>query len=483
MVRSVVTPGAEIDGFTVGERVHSGGMATLWSVSRPDIKVPLLMKIPLTSEGEDPAAIVSFEMEQMILPRLSGPHVPACFGTGDFARQAYLVIERMPGVTLYKRLPELPLGYEEARELVARIAVALADLHRQNVIHHDIKPSSIMFRDSGEAVLIDYGLSHHNQLPDLLQEEFRVPYGTAPYMAPERLLGVRDDPRSDIFSLGVLLYFFTTGVRPFGETETMRGMKRRLWRDPQPPRKLRADYPPWLQEIVLRCLEIEPAWRYPTAFQLAFDLSHPEQVNLTARSERVKRDPLTTVWRRRFNGQLTLPKPKSDVAAQLASSPIVAVALDTAEGSDELNAALRVTAERIFATLPSARLACVNVLKLGRITIDRTLDEQGHNKHVDRIVALRHWASPLKLDESRLTVHVLEAVDPASAILEFADVNHVDHIIIGAHGGSMLRSLLGSVSAKVASEAPCTVTVVRPPRRAGLAKKPDEAQTRPAALF
>ena len=97
-----------------------------------------------------------------------------------------------------------------------------------------------MFRESGEAVLIDYGLSHHNQLPDLLQEEFRLPYGTAPYMAPERLLGVRDDPRSDLFSLGVLLYFFTTGERPFGETETLRGMRRRLWRDPHPPRRLQA---------------------------------------------------------------------------------------------------------------------------------------------------------------------------------------------------------------------------------------------------
>ena len=72
--------------------------------------------------------------------------------------------------------------------------------------------------------------------------------------------------------------------------------------------------------------------------------------------------------------------------------------------------------------LPSARLACVNVLRLGRLTIDRTLDEQGHNKHVDRLVALKHWASPLKLDENRLTVHVLEAIDPAAAILEFAQV-------------------------------------------------------------
>ena len=103
MAKPSVEPGA------VTRRLHrsasasiSGGMATLWSVTRPGIDVPLLMKVPRVSEGEDPAAIVSFEMEQMILPRLAGPHVPACFGAGDFARQAYVVMERIPGKTLYE---------------------------------------------------------------------------------------------------------------------------------------------------------------------------------------------------------------------------------------------------------------------------------------------------------------------------------------------------------------------------------------------
>src|SRR5437879_3378936 len=389
MAKPAIAPGAELDGFTIGECVHQGGMATLWTVTHPGIAVPLLMKVPRVAEGEDPAAIVSFEMEQMIVPRLAGPHVPGCFGTGDFDRQPYVVMERIPGKTLYSRIDRLPVPYEEARVIGGQIATALADLHRQNVIHHDIKPSSIMFRSSGEAVLIDFGLSHHNHLPDLLQEEFRLPFGTAPYTALERLLGVRDDPRSDLFSLGVLLYFFTTGVRPFGETETLRGMRRRLWRDPHPPRKLKPDYPTWLQEVVLRCLEIEPVWRYPTASQLAFELAHPDQIKLTARSERAKRDSLSTVWRRRFNRGLTQAKPKSDVAAHLASSPILAVAIDTLEGSPAINEALRVTAARILAALPSARLACVNVLKLGRITIDRPLDKEGRNKHVDRLVAVR----------------------------------------------------------------------------------------------
>src|SRR5215470_294402 len=127
MTKSSIKTGTVLDDFTIGERVHTGGMATLWSVTHPDIAVPLLMKIPLVSEGEDPAAIVSFEMEQMILPRLRGAHVPACFGVGDFERQAYVVIERISGRTLYQRLGELPLPYPEAVELAGKIATALAD--------------------------------------------------------------------------------------------------------------------------------------------------------------------------------------------------------------------------------------------------------------------------------------------------------------------------------------------------------------------
>lgn len=480
MVKPTLEPGASIDGFRVEEQLHRGGMATLWRVTDPaDATLPLLMKVPRIGEGEDPAAIVSFEMEQMILPRLSGPHVPRFVAAGDFAVQPYIVMERVAGETLLPRLSRLPLPYAEVAALGMKIATALDHLHRQNVIHHDIKPSNIMFRPSGEAVLLDYGLARHDQLPDLMQEEFRLPFGTAPYMAPERLLRVRNDPRSDIFSVGVFLYFFTTGVRPFGETETLRGMRRRLWRDPHPPRRLRPDYPPWLQEIVLHCLEPEPAWRYPTAAQLAFDLGNPDSVRLTARSERLKRDPLSTVLRRRFNRD-SAQSHRATVSAQLASAPIVAVAIDLAEGSLALNEELREMARRIMATLPSARLACLNVLKLGRISIDTTLDEQGHNKHIDRLVALRHWATPLKLRDTQLTVHVIEAVDPAAAIVEFAAVNRVNHILIGARQNSVMRAILGRVSAKVAAEATCTVTVVRPSEAEGAGMQGPQQMPEPA---
>ncbi len=461
MVKPLMSPGAVIDGFRLEERVHQGGMAALWRISKPGLHAPMLMKIPFVGEGADPAAVVSFEMEQMILPRLSGSHVPRVLAVGDFAVQPYVVMERIDGSSLLPRLDDLPLPYADVAQLGVKIATALDDLHRQHVVHLDVKPSNIMLRPSGDVVLLDFGLSHHQQLPDLMQEEFRVPFGTAPYMSPEQLKGIRSDPQSDQFALGVLLYFFSTGLRPFGEGESLRAMRQRLWRDPVPPRKLRPDYPPWLQEIVLRLLEPEASWRYPSMAQVAFNLSHPEQVKLTARSEKLKRDSFGQVLRRRFNTDLHWPELHS--SEPLHGAPIVAAAIDVA-ASTSINDALRTMARRILATLPAARLACINVNRQHLIALDTTLSAEGHNKQIDRLVALRHWAEPLKLDPGRLTVHVLEATDAADAILEFATNNRVDHILIGARDPSLMRSLLGSVSAKIAAEASCSVTIVRPLR-------------------
>jgi len=457
--------GTTIDGFLIGDLIHQRGMAVIRKVTRPEIAMPMLIKAPSLFEGEDSAAIVSFEMEQMILPRLSGIHVPKFIAAGDFPAHPYIVMEHIAGHSLLGLLEKLPLSYAEVAVIGAKVASALHDLHCQHVIHLDVKPSNIVLRDNGEAALIDFGLSHHDQLPDLMHEQFRIPYGTAPYMAPEQVLGIRSDARSDLFALGVLLYFFSTNLRPFGDPRGKRQLHQRLWRDPIPPRKLRPDYPAWLQEIVLRCLEVDPTRRHPTAAQLAFDLSHPDQVKLTARSERLRRDPWSAVIRRRFNPDAAPSVFKQAVAAQISAAPIVVVAIDLAEGSEALAEALRTTVRRMAEIVPGARFACLNVLKQHRIELDSTLDQEGQNKHLKRLVELKHWAHPLGTLENQITFHVLEAIDPATALLEYARANAVDHVVLGARTDSALRNILGSVSGEVVAKAPCTVTVVRPPRQ------------------
>lgn len=461
MVKARLNPGDVIDGFTIEDIAHNGGMARIWKVSRPDIDFPILMKVPVIGEGDDPAAIVGFEMEQMILPRLSGPHVPRFVANGDFATLPYIVMERLPGTSLYPLLKRLPLPPDEVAAIGAKIAIALDSLHRQHVVHLDLKPSNVMFRETGEAVLIDYGLARHVHLPDLMDEQFRLPYGTAPYMAPEQVLGTRSDFRSDLFALGVLLYFFSTGERPFGDPQRLKGLKRRLWRDPLPPRARNGAIPSSLQEIILHCLEVNPAWRYPSAAQLAADLQDLASVKLTARAEKMKRDPLAMVLRRRFDPvPIETVKPQA-AEAQLANAPIVMVTVDLAANTPERAEAIHKTVARIIENTPDARIACINVLKINRIVIDTSLDEQGRNKHVLRLVELRNWSTGLPAPGGGITFHVLEAVSPADAILDYARDNFVDHIVMGARAESTMRSMLGSVSGEVAAHAPCTVTVVR----------------------
>jgi non-specific serine/threonine protein kinase/protein-serine/threonine kinase len=457
----LLAPGAEIDGFLIGEQMNKGGMALLYEARKPGLDTPLMLKAPKLGEGEDPAAIVSFEMEMMILPRLTGPHVPKVYAVGDFARQPYIVMERIPGRSLLSQLEELPRPAAEVASLGARIADALNALHRQQVIHLDIKPSNIMFRDNGLAVLIDYGLSHHAELPDLMAEEFRLPFGTAPYMAPEQVMGIRTFRRSDVFALGCLLYFFATGTRPFGDPQGLKGLKKRLWEDPAPPRALNPDVPPWLQEIILRCMEPNPEHRMPTAAQLAFDLRHPDQVALTARAAKLKRDGWMARMARRNTDPTAAAARKKAVETKITSAPIVAAAVDVSGANPALDDAMRQALARSLQANPDARLACLNILKLKAVGADTAIDDDGRNKHVQRLIDLKHWAQPLGLDDGRLTFHVLEAMNPAEAILDYARANHVDHIIMGARAESLSRRVLGSVSAEVAGHAPCTVTVVR----------------------
>lgn len=463
--------GQQLDDFELVERLHQGGMATLWAVRRvgatpaTEIGLPLIMKVPRFKGGEDPATIVGFEVEQMIMPRLSGPHVPRYIARGDFTRQPYIVMEHIASDTLKPRFDRAPLPVDEVAHIGARVAQALHAVHAQHVVHLDIKPSNIMFRESGEAVLVDFGLSRHDQLPDLLEEEFELPMGTGPYMSPEQVQFVRNDPRSDLFALGVLMYHLATGERPFGQPTSVSGLRKRLYTEPIPPRVLAPALPAWFQEVVLRCLEVDPEQRYQSAAQLALDLQNPAQIPLTARAEKARTAGTLSKLGRWFKAVGHEPAAETSVAKQLERSPIIMVAIGVRNSTPALDAKLLATVRRILMIEPGARLACVSVMKINRVGMDKLTDDEGHSLHMKQLVAIRHWARPLQqaleMDDRHLTFHVLESPDTAAAIVEFATKNQVDHIVMGARGTSSLRRYLGSVSAQVVSEAQCSVTVVR----------------------
>lgn len=455
-----LAPGAEIDGWVLERHLHVGGMATLWLARRADRDEPAVLKFPVLRDQNDPTAIVSFEVELMILPRLHGVHVPRYFGAGSFDTTPYLAMEWIEGDSLRARIDHAPLPADEVASLGARIATALHALHRQHVIHLDIKPSNILFRADGTAVLVDFGLARHDQLPDLLAEEFRLPLGTGPYISPEQVLHVRNDPRSDQFALGVLMYYLLTGERPFGFPSSVRGLRKRLIEPPTPPRELRPETPPWLQEVILRCLEVEPERRYGSAAQLAFALSHPESVTLTERATRLGRAGLGSRMKRWFRALGHEPE-AAGASAQLQRAPIVMAAVDLSQDWEALAQEVRGIVRHVLNAEPGARLACVTVLKTTRLGVEAPPAEGERNRHVQRLIELKHWAKPLGLPAERVSCHVLEAPDVAEALLDYANTNRVDHLVIGSRGQSTLRRYLGSVSAKVVAQSACNVTVVK----------------------
>ena len=459
--------GSLLDGFTIGPCLHAGGMAHIYRVTyadgSPDPGFAMVMKVPRMAAGDGAENIVGFEVECQLLQVLTGPHVPRFVAAGDLGRMPYLVMEYVQGHTLQHWLDDgqPPPTLEQITQWGAAIARAVHALHQQNAVHQDLKPANVLLRDDGSAVLLDFGLSHHAHYPDLLAEELRNAIGSAAWMAPEQVVGVRGDARSDVFAMGVMLYQLCTGRLPFGSPQTQAGLRQRLWAAPVPPRQRRPELPAWLQEIVLRCLEPEADLRYSSGAHLAFDLAHADQVPLTERSERLRGPGAWQRIRQWLKAQGQEYQPSAIPARQIEAVPIVMVAVPPEEKSDAVLYSLRQAAARCLGSRPGARLAVVTVIaeQSGHAADDAHSETGLQRRH---LIALRHWAAPLDQGEQRASFHVLESGDVAQALLDYAEGNHVSVLVMGAatHGLKTQR-FIATVPIKVAMHAPCTVMLVK----------------------
>ncbi|MEJ1160760.1 bifunctional serine/threonine-protein kinase/universal stress protein [Prosthecomicrobium sp. N25] len=456
-----LAPGLVIDGFTLTERLSFGGMGAVWRATKPGVHVPVVLKVPFIAPGDDVSAVIGFEVEEMILKRLKGPHVPRFLGSGDLETLPYIAMEYVAGDHLQKVMESAPFSWQTVAHIGADIAAALDAIHQQKVAHLDLKPANIIQSPRG-VVLIDFGLARHEELPDLLGEETRLPVGTPAYIAPEQVLGDRSNNASDLFALGCILYELATGEKPFGEPSTRAGMERRIYRAPPPPRAVVRGVPRFLQEIILHCLEVDPARRYATAAQVLFDLRNPGQVVITERGRLDRGDSfLRRVFRALLPFRAKPMPPRPAVMSRRDAASVVMAAVDLARGEDPLAEEVRLHVARVMEGVADARLACVTIMKTRIAGEDETVDAAGRNAYVGRLVALKDWARPLGIPDDKVSYHVIEAVDVAAALIRYAEHNRVDHIVLGARASSALRRHLGSVSAQVVAEAHASVTVVR----------------------
>jgi nucleotide-binding universal stress UspA family protein len=463
------TSGSVVDGLAIGERIHTSGMGSVYRATAGPGHAPLafaaVVKTPRAGRGEGADGLLGFQTETRVLPALSGPHVPRFVAAGDLATTPYLAMEWIEGESLAARIERGRVPFEEAARIGAAVADALHSIHRQGAIHLDLKPENIIVRLSGEAVLIDFGLAYHWRFPDLLAEEKRFAGGSAPYVSPEQVLGCRTDPRSDLFALGVVLYEMTTGRLPFGVPRTIAGLRDRLWLDPVPPRLLEPALPQWFQEVILRCMEPDAARRYQSAAHVAFDLRRPDQIPLTARARKRAQAGLLDQGRRWWLARTR--QVEAGAAKGRKSAPVIMLAVDTMHPDDLRHPELRMATARLLATSEEFRLICVSVVRAGPLVADRAEDSGSTpGVHMEHLIRLRQWIAPLNLAETRLSLHVIEALNPSETLLEFADSNNVDLIIIGArnpdhHPLAWWRSVASGVTAR----AHCSVYVVRLPEQ------------------
>ena len=413
-----VHAGERIDGYRVGDLLCEGGMARLYRVTHPRSRCSLAMKVPKLGPGSPLSATAAFENECQILAHLHGPHVPRLVAVGDPRRRPYLVMEYIEGDALARASARAPLPAEQVRDLGVRLCRAVHDLHRQNVIHLDLNPGNVRDRASGEMVLVDFGVAHHAALPDYLDSAFGEEEGTTPYIAPEQVRHLRTEPRSDLYAIGVILYQLATGEYPHGRPNLL-SLKKRLFEPAPPPRLVNPGIPPWLQEIILRCLAIRPERRYPTARQVAYLLAHPEAVHLTERAQRRSRPGVlmrARLWLRSLYEVFDDTAPRHP-QEHLTRHAHVLVALDLAPSAAPLRYALRDAVRKFTRSEPNAYFTFLSVLGRDAAWGRRNEATAANSPAVVCLAEMRNWAQPLHLAPEHVHFQIIPGEPVAARLL------------------------------------------------------------------
>ena len=295
-----VKPGDVVDDrFEIDSVISRSGMATVYKAKDLETKQTVVIKIPHMQLESDPGAFARFEREAEIGELLNHPNILKFIKVPKKGRP-YIVTEYLEGKSLSDVMNEVrPLPTPDAMQIASYICGALAHMHEHKVVHRDLKPQNIMICGDGSLRIIDFGIAKSTEMRRLTFAGFTPAMGTPDYMAPEQVKGKRGDERTDIYSLGAVLYEMTTGSVPFEGPNPFVVMNARITGDPIAPRKVNPQISEELEEIILHAMEREPHKRYPSAAAMKAELDDPESVRITGRNRHLESP---RVWKTRWQG-------------------------------------------------------------------------------------------------------------------------------------------------------------------------------------